>query len=109
MRATSNCAEYTSQTVEPRIQMVATIDVPNTMNRNCIPISKVFDRFRNMRATNDQAEYTSQTASCSRPLTVVGSKNRGSVYTPIVHVSKVPKVALVGLSSNNTWKNLQHT
>ncbi|GJW89944.1 hypothetical protein Tco_0167497, partial [Tanacetum coccineum] len=46
---------------------------------------------------------------CSRPLVVVGSRNRGSFYTPVVPVSKVPKAALAGLSSNNTRKNLQHT
>nr|GEU47464.1 hypothetical protein [Tanacetum cinerariifolium] len=128
MRPTSGWAEYTSQTglllftsvtlrteteflfprfaltVEARIQTVVAVDVPNTTDRNCVPISKVFDRFRNLQATNDQAEYT-----CSRPVAAIGSKDRGSVYTPIVHVSKALEAALAGLTSNNTRKNLQHT
>nr|GEX85777.1 hypothetical protein [Tanacetum cinerariifolium] len=102
-------------TVEPRIHTVAVVYVPNTTDRKCIPISKVFDHFRNMRATsdrekytsqtvfdrfrnlwatNDQAKYTSQTTSCSRLLAVVGSRDRGSVYIHVVPVSKVPKAAL---------------
>ncbi|GJX19896.1 hypothetical protein Tco_0222573, partial [Tanacetum coccineum] len=92
-------------TVEPRIQTVAAVDVRNTSDRNCIPISRVF----NMRATSDQAEYMTQTASCSRPLAVVDSRNRGSVYTAVVPVFNVPKAASAGLISNNTMKNLQHT
>ncbi|GJV54556.1 hypothetical protein Tco_1455561 [Tanacetum coccineum] len=96
-------------TVEPQIQTVVAVDVRNTTNKNCIPISRVFDRFRNMRATSDQAEYMSQTASCSRPLIAVDSGNRGSVYTAAVPVSNVPKAALAGLISNNTTKNLKHT
>ncbi|GKE16991.1 hypothetical protein Tco_1424568, partial [Tanacetum coccineum] len=40
MQATSDRAEYTSRTVEPRIQTVADVDVPNTTDRNCVPISK---------------------------------------------------------------------
>ncbi|GJV28510.1 hypothetical protein Tco_1384958 [Tanacetum coccineum] len=95
--------------VKPRIQTVAVVDIPNTTDRNCVPISKVFDRFRNMRATSNRAEYTSQIASCSRPLAAVGSSDRGSVYTRVMPVSKVPKAALAGLSSNNTRKNLQRT
>ncbi|GKD75800.1 hypothetical protein Tco_1334082 [Tanacetum coccineum] len=109
MRATSDRAEYMSQTVEPHIQTIAAVDGPNTTDRNCVPISKVFDRFRNMRVTNDRAECMSQTASCSRPIAVVGNRDRSSVYTPVVPVSKVSKVTLARLGSNNTRKNLQHT
>ncbi|GKB97589.1 hypothetical protein Tco_0983726, partial [Tanacetum coccineum] len=104
----------------------------------CYPVSQlrlvvVFDRFRNMQATSDRAEYTSQTEtaflfprllialgymrvpedraeytfsnSCSRSFTTVGA----GIVAPVVPVSKVPKAALAGLSSNNTRKNLQHT
>nr|GEZ96554.1 hypothetical protein [Tanacetum cinerariifolium] len=60
-----------------------------------------------MRVTNDRAECMSQTASCSRPLVAVGSREHNSVYTPIVPVSKVPKATSARLSNNNTGKNLQ--
>ncbi|GKC84981.1 hypothetical protein Tco_1140698 [Tanacetum coccineum] len=58
-------------TVEPRIQTVAAVDARNTADRNCVPISRVFDRFRNMRATSDHAEYTSQTVVLL-PLSITG-------------------------------------
>ncbi|GJT67972.1 hypothetical protein Tco_1019452 [Tanacetum coccineum] len=77
--ATAGSANRFPLTVEPRIQTVAAVDVRNTSDRNHIPISRVFDRFRNMRATSDQAEYMTQTASCSRRLAVVDSGNHGSV------------------------------
>ncbi|GJU73235.1 hypothetical protein Tco_1264640 [Tanacetum coccineum] len=96
-------------TVEPRIQTVAAVDARNTADRNCVPISRVFDRFRNMRATSDHAEYMSQTTYCSRPLAVVDNGNRGSVYTAVVPVSNVSKAASAGLISNNTTKNSKHT
>nr|GEU72546.1 DNA helicase [Tanacetum cinerariifolium] len=46
---------------EPRIQTVDAVDVAHTTNRNCVPLSTVFNRFRNMRPTSGRAEYTSQT------------------------------------------------
>ncbi|GJW89594.1 DNA helicase [Tanacetum coccineum] len=101
-------AEETS-VLAPRIQTVAAVDVRNNADRNCVPVSRVFDHFRNMRATSDQAEYMSQTASCSHPLASVDSGNRGSVYTAVMPVSNVPKVASEGLISNNTTKSLKHT
>ncbi|GJW57393.1 hypothetical protein Tco_0104124 [Tanacetum coccineum] len=79
--------------VEPRIQTVTAVDFCNAADRNCVPISRVFDRFRNMRDTRDQAEYMSQTASCRRPLAAVDSGSRGSVYTAVVPVSNVPKAS----------------
>ncbi|GJX10422.1 hypothetical protein Tco_0200281, partial [Tanacetum coccineum] len=85
-------------TVEPRIQTVAAVDARNTADINCVPISKIFDRFRNVRATSDHAEYMSQTACCSRPLAVVDNGNRGSVYTVVVPVSNVSKAASAGLA-----------
>ncbi|GJT23250.1 retrotransposon protein, putative, ty1-copia subclass [Tanacetum coccineum] len=91
-------------TVESRIQTVAVVDVRNNADRNCVPVSRVFDRFRNVRATSDRAEYI-----CSRPLAAVDSGNRGSVYTVDVPVSNVPKAASEGIISNNTTKNLKHT
>ncbi|GKE10393.1 hypothetical protein Tco_1413944, partial [Tanacetum coccineum] len=96
-------------TLEPLIQTVVVVDVRNTSDRNYIPISRVFDRFRNIRATSDQAEYTTETASCSRPLAVVDSGNHGSVYTIVVPVSNVAKAASAGLISNKTIKKLHHT
>ncbi|GKG20158.1 hypothetical protein Tco_0379959, partial [Tanacetum coccineum] len=96
-------------TVESRIQTVTVVDVRNNADRNCVPVSRVFDRFRNVRATSDRAEYMSQTAYCSRPLAVVDNGNRGSVYTAIVPVSNVSKAASAGLISNNTTKNSKHT
>nr|GEW39644.1 nucleic acid-binding, OB-fold protein [Tanacetum cinerariifolium] len=95
--------------VESWIQTVASVDVRNTSDRNCVPISRVFDRFRNVRGISDQAEYMTQTTSCSRPLAAVDIGNHGSVYTAVVPVSNVPKDASVGLISNNTMKNLEHT
>nr|GEU54236.1 DNA helicase PIF1, ATP-dependent [Tanacetum cinerariifolium] len=84
--------------VELRIQTVVVVDARNTADINCIPISKIFDRFRNMHATSDQSS-----------LAAVDNGNRGSVYTVVVPVSNVPKAASAGLISNNTTKNLKHT
>ncbi|GKB01996.1 hypothetical protein Tco_0830040, partial [Tanacetum coccineum] len=73
---------------EPRTQTAAAVDVPTTTDRNCIPISRVFDRFRNMPATSHRAEYMSQTVE-PRIQTTAAVHGHNTADRNCVPISKV--------------------
>ncbi|GJU55427.1 hypothetical protein Tco_1229141 [Tanacetum coccineum] len=83
------------ETAETHVGSAYTIENRCSTDKNCVPISTIFDHFRNIRASNIEADYAPRTDFGKRPMSTtslsyacVDRRERTTAVTETINVAR---------------------